>query len=75
MEKSLKTQRKSLPTNHPHLAATYNNIAEMHLLMNNNSAAYSNFKNAYEIWKKSLLPNHSWLAISYNNIAELQRAN
>ncbi|CAF3133191.1 unnamed protein product [Rotaria socialis] len=65
---------KSLPSNHPSLATTYNNIASVHFSMAQYSKAQSSFEMAREIQQKSLPPNHPSLANTYNNIGLMHKS-
>ncbi|CAF4945289.1 unnamed protein product [Rotaria socialis] len=67
-------KQKSLPSNHPSLATTYNNIASVHFSMAQYSKAQSSFEMAREIQQKSLPPNHPSLANTYNNIGLMHKS-
>jgi tetratricopeptide (TPR) repeat protein len=67
-EKSLEIDKKTLPPNHPNLAASYNNIGMVYDNMGEYSKALSSHEKALEIKQQSLPPNHPDLASSYNNI-------
>jgi tetratricopeptide (TPR) repeat protein len=67
-EKSIKIYKKTLPPNHPDLAASYNNIGGVYDNMGDYSKALSSHEKALEIRQQSLPPNHPDLAASYNNI-------
>ena len=67
-EKSLEIYKKSLPENHPSLAASYNNIGSVYKSMGEYSKALEYYEKSLEISEKSLPENHPSLATSYNNI-------
>jgi tetratricopeptide (TPR) repeat protein len=67
-EKTLEIEQKTLPSNHPNLAISYNNIGNVYNNMGEYSKALSYYEKALEIYQKSLPPNHPNLATSYNNI-------
>ncbi|CAF1138424.1 unnamed protein product [Adineta steineri] len=67
-EKSLAICQKTLPPNHPVLAASYNNIGSVHGKMGDYPKALSYFEKDLEISQQSLPPNHPDLASSYGNI-------
>ena len=57
-EKALEIRRKSLPSNHPDLAASYNSIGNVYSKMGEYSKALSSFEKALEISRKALPSNH-----------------
>jgi tetratricopeptide (TPR) repeat protein len=59
---------KSLPADHPDIAAVYNNIGNVHDQRDELNLALKNYEIAYEIRRKHLLPNHPHIAGSLNNI-------
>ncbi|CAF1543817.1 unnamed protein product [Didymodactylos carnosus] len=61
-------QLKSLPSNRPSLATTYNNIGAVHAEKSEYDKALENYGTALEIQLKSLPSNHPSLATTYNNI-------
>jgi tetratricopeptide (TPR) repeat protein len=67
-EKALEIRQQSLPSNHPDLAMSYNNIGNVCKNMGEYSKALSSHEKALEIKQQSLPPNHPDLAASYNNI-------
>jgi tetratricopeptide (TPR) repeat protein len=67
-EKSIEIDEKTLPPNHPDLAASYSNIGGVYIKMGEYSKALSFHEKALEIYEKILPPNHPDLATSYNNI-------
>ncbi|CAF1188468.1 unnamed protein product [Rotaria sp. Silwood1] len=67
-ETSLKIKRKTLPQDHPSLAATYNNIGLAYNYLGEYPKALEFYEKAHKIKEKALPPNHPDLAISYNNI-------
>ena len=72
-EKSLEIRKKSLPANHPDVAASYNNIGMVYYSMGEYSKALEYYEKSLEIIKKTLPENHPLLATSYNNIAWVYR--
>ncbi|CAF4577189.1 unnamed protein product, partial [Didymodactylos carnosus] len=66
--------RKSLPSNHPLLATTYNNIGLVHAEKCEYDKALENYESTLEIQLKSLPSNHSSLATTYNNIGSALKA-
>ena len=67
-EKGVEIQQKTLPPNHPSLAASYNNIGLVYYNMGEYSKALSFLEKALEIRENTLPANHPSLADSYNNI-------
>ncbi|CAF3509995.1 unnamed protein product, partial [Rotaria sp. Silwood2] len=67
-ERSLEIRQIALPTNHPDLAGSYNNIGSVYYDMGEYSKALSSYERSLEIRKIALPPNHPDLAASYNNI-------
>ncbi|CAF1456877.1 unnamed protein product [Rotaria sp. Silwood1] len=70
-EKYLKIKRKTLPEDHPSLAATYNNIGLAYNNMGEYPKALEFYEKAHKIKEKALPPNHPDLAQSYNNIGSV----
>ncbi|CAF4651435.1 unnamed protein product, partial [Rotaria sp. Silwood2] len=70
-ERSLEIKKIALPPNHPHLAASYNNIGLVYSNMGEHSKALSSHERSLEIQKIALPPNHPDLAASYNNIGSV----
>ncbi|CAF4851944.1 unnamed protein product, partial [Rotaria sp. Silwood2] len=66
-EKALNIRQKTLPSNHPDFAQSYNNIAAVYNNIGENSKALLYYKKALEIREKTFPPNHPDLATSYNN--------
>ncbi|CAF1339292.1 unnamed protein product [Adineta ricciae] len=66
--KSLVLLEKSFPTNHPHLATSYNNIGLVYDSMGDYRKALEYYEKALSIRHQSLPANHPHLATSYNNI-------
>ncbi|CAF1122957.1 unnamed protein product [Adineta steineri] len=64
-EKALEIREKTLPSNHPHLAGSYNNIGAVYDNMGEYSKALSYYEKALEIQQKTLPANHPDLATSY----------
>jgi tetratricopeptide (TPR) repeat protein len=67
-EKALEIGQKTLPENHPDLAASYNKIGAVYDSMGEYSKALSYYEKDFEISQKTLPANHPHLATSYNNI-------
>ncbi|CAF1233102.1 unnamed protein product [Adineta steineri] len=67
-EQRLEIQRKTLPSNHPALGVTYDNIGSVYDKLGEYSKALSYHEKALAIDEKSLPSNHPNLATSYNNI-------
>ena len=72
-ERSLEIYKVALPSNHPNLATSYNNIGLVYRNMGEYSKALSSHERSLEIRKVALAPNHPDLANSYNNIGEVYR--
>ncbi|CAF3820338.1 unnamed protein product [Rotaria sordida] len=70
-EKALDIYEKTLPPNHPDLAASYNNIGLVYDKMGEYSKTLSSYERSLEIRKIALPPNHSDLAASYLNIGSV----
>ncbi|CAF1320867.1 unnamed protein product [Rotaria sordida] len=67
-EQSLEIRKIALPSNHPDLAQSYNNIGSVYRNMGEYSKALSSYQESLEIQKIALPPNHPSLAVTYNNI-------
>jgi tetratricopeptide (TPR) repeat protein len=65
---------KSLPSDHPDIAAVYNNIGAVHHKKDELNLALKNYEIAYEIRRKRLTPNHPHIAGSLNNIGNIYQA-
>ncbi|CAF1430275.1 unnamed protein product, partial [Rotaria sordida] len=70
-EQSLEISKIALPSNHPHLATSYNKIGAAYYNMGEYSKALSAYEQALEIYNIALPPNHPHLARSYNNIGNV----
>ncbi|CAF1429434.1 unnamed protein product [Adineta steineri] len=70
-EQGLEIQQKTLPSNHPDLATSYNNIGSVYDSMGEYSKALSFYEQGLEICQKTLPSNHPSLATSYNNIGNV----
>ena len=76
-EKAHQIRRKSLPSTHPDLAVSLNNLGRIHQIIAHQSGgdpraleqALQNYKSALHIRRKSLPMDHPDLAISYYNLA------
>jgi len=73
-EKSLEIKKKTLPTNHPSLAQSYNNFGGVYDSMGEYSKALEYYEKSLEILKKTLPANHPLLATSYNNIGSVYKS-
>ncbi|CAF1513268.1 unnamed protein product [Rotaria sp. Silwood1] len=73
LEQALDIKKKTLPPNHPSLAAFYNNNGLLYDNMGEYSKALSSYERSLEIKKTALPPNHPDLASSYNNIGIVYR--
>jgi tetratricopeptide (TPR) repeat protein len=67
-EQALEIDREILPSNHPTLAISYNNIASIYFKIGEYSKAASFHQKSLEIKQKTLPPNHPDLISSYNTI-------
>ena len=70
-EKSIEIKKKTLPANHPSLAASYNNIGLVYYNMGEYSKALEYYEKSLEIRKKTLPTSHPHLATCYNNIGNV----
>ncbi|CAF3430159.1 unnamed protein product [Rotaria socialis] len=70
-EKSIKTKKEYLPSNHSDWGTSYNSMGLMYNSMGQYTEALSWHEKALEIRLKSLAPQHLDLAESYNNIGEV----
>jgi tetratricopeptide (TPR) repeat protein len=64
---------KSLPPNHPDIAAVYNNIGIVHNKRDELNLALKNYEIAYEICRKQLPSDHPHIAVSLNGIGNIYR--
>ncbi|CAF0774976.1 unnamed protein product [Adineta steineri] len=67
-EQGLEIQQKTLPSNHPRLADSYNNISNVYTQRGEYSKSLSFHEKALEIRQTTLPSNHPNLATSYSNI-------
>jgi tetratricopeptide (TPR) repeat protein len=65
---------KSLPSDHPDIAAVYNNIGNVYKAKNELNLALKNYEIAYEIRQRLFPPIHPHIAASLNNISIVHRA-
>ncbi|CAF4264442.1 unnamed protein product, partial [Rotaria sordida] len=70
-ERALEIQKIALPSNHPDLATSYNNIGLVYDNMGEYSNALSSYERSLEIRKIALPPNHPDLASSYLGIGNV----
>ncbi|CAF1440021.1 unnamed protein product [Adineta steineri] len=74
-EKALTIKEKTLPSNDPSLATSYNNIAGVYYSMEEYSKALSYYERALEIYQKTLSSDHQLdLATSYNNMGMVYKS-
>ncbi|CAF0841786.1 unnamed protein product [Adineta steineri] len=66
-------QQQLLPSNHPDLGMSYNNIGNIYNKKGNYLEALLYYENALKIQEKSLPPDHLDLGISYHNIGTVYR--
>ncbi|CAF4193549.1 unnamed protein product [Rotaria sp. Silwood2] len=71
LELVLKKKKERLPSDHPSIASTLNEIGIVHEKMNNDVKALEYFQQALEIGKRSLPSDHLDLADYYENIARI----
>ncbi|CAF4773875.1 unnamed protein product, partial [Rotaria sp. Silwood2] len=71
LELLLKKKKERLPSDHPSIASTLNEIGIVHEKMNNDVKALEYFQQALEIGKKSLSSDHLDLADYYENIGRI----
>jgi tetratricopeptide (TPR) repeat protein len=67
-EKALKIEMNILPSNHPSIAITFDNIGQLYFEMKDYSKALENFLKAFPIMLSTLPSNHPQLALLYANI-------
>ncbi|CAF1243343.1 unnamed protein product [Adineta steineri] len=65
---------KSLPHDHPNIAAVYNNIGTVHAKRDELNLALKNYEIANEMRRKQLPSNHPHIADSLNSIGGIYRA-
>ncbi|CAF3804600.1 unnamed protein product [Adineta steineri] len=65
---------KSLPRDHPDIAAVYNNIGAIHNIRGELNLALKNYEIAYEMRRKQLPSNHPHIASSLSNIGFIYQA-
>jgi len=69
----LKLWEKVLGTDHPRIATSLNNLAELYRAQSDYSTAEPLYQRALKIYEQALEPNHPNVALSLNNLAELYR--
>ncbi|CAF0724815.1 unnamed protein product [Adineta steineri] len=67
-EQGLEIWEKTIPSNHPLLATSYNNMSGVYYDIGEHSKALSFYEKALGIFEKTLPSNHPALATTYNNI-------
>jgi tetratricopeptide (TPR) repeat protein len=73
-QKARTTAQERLPAQHPNIAATLNNLAELYRSQGKDNEAEPLYQEALAIDRASLPPNHPQLATDLNNLAELYRS-
>ena len=72
-EKALEIQKHSLPSNHPDLGKSYNNIGSVYSNMGDYPKARSFYERAVEIGQHSLPPNHPHLQEWKRNLDNVKK--
>jgi tetratricopeptide (TPR) repeat protein len=72
-KKALEIAEKNVDSNHPLVATSLNNLAELYRVLGKYTQAESLHKQSLTICEKSLGPNHISTATSLNNLAELYK--
>ncbi len=72
-EEALKVAEETFGPNHPKVATTLNNLAELYRAQGQYSAAEPLYKQALAIWEKALGPNHPDVARTLNNLAVIYK--
>jgi tetratricopeptide (TPR) repeat protein len=70
-QRSLKIYEKSLGPEHPDVATSLNNLAELYRIQGQYGKAEPLYQRSLKIWEKSLGPDHPDVATSLKNYAEL----
>ena len=70
-EEALKVAEDTFGPDHPKVAISLNNIAELHIINGSYAEIEPLYKRALEISEKAFGPNNPDVAISLNNLAEL----
>jgi tetratricopeptide (TPR) repeat protein len=70
-EEALAIRKRTLPSDHPDLAMSYNNIGNVYSTMRMYPKALVSHEKALEIRQQSLPPNHPDLAMSYDSIGSV----
>jgi Tfp pilus assembly protein PilF/energy-coupling factor transporter ATP-binding protein EcfA2 len=71
--KSLEIRKETLPSNHPFIATSYNNIGVIYKNKGDNDKALEYYYKSLEIYKETLPPNHPDMATSFNNIGVIYK--
>jgi tetratricopeptide (TPR) repeat protein len=69
----LAIREKALGPDHPDVAQSLNNLAELYKTQGRYAEAEPLYKRSLAIWEKALGPNHPDVATALNNLAELYR--
>jgi tetratricopeptide (TPR) repeat protein len=69
--KTLEVQKASLPSDHPSIALTYNNMGSFHHGRGNHAKALEYYEKSLCISRKTLPPTHRDLVRTENNIRKL----
>ncbi len=72
-QEALKVAENTFSSDHPAVATSLNNLAELYDEQGKYAAAEPLYKLALAIQEKGLGPNHSAVATSLNNLAEVYR--
>ncbi len=73
-KKALDVAEKAVGPNHPSVATSLNNLAELYRAQGQYAQAEPLYKRSLAIMEKALGPDHPNVATSLNNLAELYRA-
>ena len=73
-QRALAIQEKTLGPDHPEVAASLNNLAQLYVLQGRYAEAEALFKRSLAIRERSLGPDNPDVAASLNNLAHLYRA-
>ena len=72
-KKSLEVAEKALGPDHPDVATSLNNLAELYRAQGQYAQAEPLYKRSLAIWEKALGPDHPDVALSLENMAGLHR--
>jgi tetratricopeptide (TPR) repeat protein len=74
-EKSLAIKKKHLPSDHPDLSGSYNNIGIVHYCLGHYDLALEYLNRSLEIRLKSLPAQHPTIAMTYENMGFVHEDN